>query len=500
MTDMTPARTGRASLAALVTTGALLLAGGVDAIAASPATRAVPITAPQVGATPKPGATKKTTKTTKKAPTRKGKVKPGAKPTKPGKPTPKPTKPTKPGTPVPPRPTPTTPAPTPTTPAPTTPAPTPTTPAPTPTTPAPTTPAPTPTATAPGTPVPSPTTPVPTTPAPTTPVPSGGFVPVRSFSTTVLGMTSPAQGELWVAVATADGAAALQHKVGSTWTDVSLPERVDVTTWDTATLSGTGSDDVWLVVGGKLFHFDGQAWTVVAVPDGSKATTVFDVAGPDVYVGVYGFDAPSGVFHVSGDTWSPLGAPAPISDRPHIVQDLKVVDGQVFAAWAYPTFSAAHREHVDQYVNGAWVPLYDSTDIAGGHYQEYPVWLMPDAATHLDLGWSSVTGTPGVPQCLTYSATVKAANPCTTQVAAGAGALLADGRAVIGGSDHRDVVHPEDPMHEASFVVRDARGVETPLTGTPGDATLFLTVEPGTNHAWAVTRAGDVVQLQEWRG
>lgn len=326
-------------------------------------------------------------------------------------------------------------------------------------------------------------------------------MPVREFTDAVIGLTAPARDEVWVATRTADGTVALQHKVGSAWSDVALPVRVEVSQWDKATLHGTAANDVWLAVAGSLFHFDGGAWVKVAVPGGATVTALRDVPGHDVYVGTLAQDAgSSAVYRVSGSTWTSLGAPEQQGGRQHVAQEIRIVDGRVFVEWSYPSFSALYQEHVDEYRDGVWNTLFTTEANGGGSYLKVNAWLVPDASTHLAFGWKSNSGFPYLPECSVHRTDGKPVNPCTSQVAVSAGALLGDGRVVLGGEDYRDQRDVSAPIHEASFVVRDAAGVETPLTGTPGDKTLFMAVEPGTEHAWAVTQAGGTIQLQEWRG
>lgn len=86
---------------------------------------------------------------------------------------------------------------------------------------------------------------------------------------------------------------------------------------------------------------------------------------------------------------------------------------------------------------------------------------------------------------------------CTTRFVVAAADRLRDGRIVVGERDHRRSGTPTAP---GGFGIRSRSGAERVLSGDPGDTTIALAAEKGTNTAWAVTRTGDVTSLQRFAG
>lgn len=324
---------------------------------------------------------------------------------------------------------------------------------------------------------------------------ASGFEPGRVLKGTALAMHSPTKGQLWIAERTNDGKILLEHKSGRYWGSYRL--NIPVGAGDTVDLHGAGND-MWLTAAGQLWHFKGRSWSKVATPGKAAATTVFDVAGPTVYVGLSGEAKNTGIYTLRNGRWSSLGRPsdngmpAPFFSP----KDVQVVGGKVFANWEASPRSATVWWNAFVYQNGSWGSPFASHSFGSGSYNHLGAWLVPNTTTQYTFGSASSVseGLPWFARCRAW--TQKAGDiTCTTRFAAGAGAVLPDGRMVLGGSDYK---YYTSPKVEGQFGIRTADGTERTIPGNPGDATLAMTVEPGGSTVWAATVSGKTTRLQSW--
>ncbi|GMA42340.1 hypothetical protein [Mobilicoccus caccae] len=327
---------------------------------------------------------------------------------------------------------------------------------------------------------------------------AAGFTPVRTLTGDVMAMTSTAKGQLWIAARGADDKLVLQHKDGARWRTHRMP--MQVSPHDDVELHGSARGDVWMVAAGTLWHYTGSRWQKVSLPAGTTATAVYDVAGRDAYVGLRGDVRTTGVYTLRGSRWISHGRPDD-GDHPYPPAwhptDLRVADGKLFGNWMGRSSSAAQWQNSFAYEGGTWTNLFQTHFIGGGSYATLGAWLVPDATTQIVMGsGSSSSDMPWYPTCTMWTK-AEGEKSCTSQWATGAAALLRGGRVVVGGMDYQ---HPAQSKVEATFGIRTRDGGERLISGDPGDRTVAMAVEPGTDIAWAATRTGSVTTLQNWKG
>jgi ligand-binding sensor domain-containing protein len=101
---------------------------------------------------------------------------------------------------------------------------------------------------------------------------------------------------VWIlGTATEAGTSALLRADGKTWRAVPLPVGYQPAFGGTG-LRGTSDQDLWLVTGLSVFHYDGQSWSAPVVLPGSGQFGIRDIwplAVDDVWAGLYHFDGAS---------------------------------------------------------------------------------------------------------------------------------------------------------------------------------------------------------------
>jgi hypothetical protein len=102
----------------------------------------------------------------------------------------------------------------------------------------------------------------------------------------------------------------LLHWDGSAWTRVELPTAAGNGPRGVASLWGTAANDVW-AVGGKdasadTWHFDGDHWTEVPVVDAKPFTKVWGACASDYWAVARAEPRP---WHYDGRAWSPVALP-----------------------------------------------------------------------------------------------------------------------------------------------------------------------------------------------
>lgn len=130
------------------------------------------------------------------------------------------------------------------------------------------------------------------------------FVQQQSGATdTLYGIWGAADDDLWAVGGTPDASSTAIHFDGTSWTPASLPQNGGAyfKVW------GSAANDVF-VVGqyGKIYHFDGRAWTEQQSGAG-KNVSLFTVAGrssTDVYA--VGGQGTAVALHYDGSSWSPV--------------------------------------------------------------------------------------------------------------------------------------------------------------------------------------------------
>lgn len=333
--------------------------------------------------------------------------------------------------------------------------------------------------------------------------PAAGFRAVRTTAAPVVAMHSPARGQVWFLERDASGRIILQRNDDGRWSTTRLP--VTHTDYQKPDLHGSAANDVWVTAGGQLWRFDGRRWSRVGLPAGARATTVHDVPGPSVYVGLSGDLRTTGIYRLERGRWTSLGRPADSgTDTPYgpsyTPTDLTRTDGRWFATWLARPKSAAQWEMAAAYENGTWKPLYQTYMYGSGTYVRLGAWLVPtrdDQLVFTTWRYSSDDPSAASGSCTRWTKAHGTTQPCRTTWAVGAAAVLPNGNIVLGGDDVRRA--GQAPV-EGTFGIRTKAGVEKYVGGDPGDATLAMTVEPRTTRVWAATKKGDVTTIQRWDG
>lgn len=331
-----------------------------------------------------------------------------------------------------------------------------------------------------------------------------GFTPVRQLGTISgngkpVAMTAPAKGVVFVLSADADKKAEVQRittttRRGSTSTSV-VRYRLGTPLGDPgrATIDGTAANDVWVTANGGLWRFDGRRFTKLSLPHGESAVTVADEPGSGVYVGTEsasdGGEVWRGTVGRRGDTsWKSTGHASRegFPDYGLPILGLRVVDDRVFGMWAQQ-YSANLARVVYELDSGSWVSKYTAnTWHPSGGTTEY-TWLAPKAGEQVLL--ERYETHPGAaPVLLTKAWSSGELNGCLRgkpeEWVSQKGVVLADGRLITDGF----------------FVSLGACNRPRRIAGDPGNKTLTMTAERGSNAAWAVTQHGDRVQLQRFTG
>ena len=374
-------------------------------------------------------------------------------------------------------------------------------------------------------------------PAETRPVPipiQEGFIPVRAFggivaTDTPLAIEATDRGTLWLAARGRNGKLVMLRTNGARALTVQRQELdVQVSDNDGVTLDGSG-DEAWMTVAGQLWHLHSGTWRRIAddrvyisVP---TAQAVADAPGAGAYVAMRQFDERTGGYRswiiwtdgaqsralppLPGTDRGPIKEPLDPSDRltgptrplpvttPEAVA-LRVARGTVFAELRKS--GAVTTSEVYAHRRGDWHRLYEKDYSAEDGTAKVTAWLVPAADRHLLLGEvysgsdrSKAHRIDGLSR--TWTARLGERSDSTTGLVGAAG-VLANGKTVIGNNAYRGEV----TSHASGFVLRTAAGKETPLSGDAGRETMAMTVEPGTNTAWALTRNGTTVQLQRYAG
>jgi len=330
--------------------------------------------------------------------------------------------------------------------------------------------------------------------------PAAGFRPVHRAVAEVVAMTSPARGQVWFVERAGNGRVVLERKVGNRWSTTRLPIRLESDA--RVKIHGSAANDVWLTAAGQLWHFDGRRWSRTGLPGGARATTVHDVPGSDVYVGLSGGRDTTGIFRMRRGRWTSLGRPADLDIDAKIgptyrPTDLTQAEGRWFATWNPIAHNATYSEVSFVLERRGWVQPFQTLFKGAGEYNELGAWLVPSRDVQLALGRSarSLGSTRGG----TCKVWIKGSGEqqCTTRWAVGAAALLANGNIVVGGDDYAPT---GKPTVQGTFGIRTKAGAEKLVAGDPGDKTLAMAVEPGTSMVWAATKKGGTTTIQSWKG
>lgn len=354
------------------------------------------------------------------------------------------------------------------------------------------------------------------------PLEPAGFVSVATFGGIVatsmpVALDAVRADELWIAMRDPDGRLSM-HRAKGPGARVDRTQRLTVNAepGDPIVVDGSGGE-AWLSASGSLWHLDSGRWrhvsTVVAAGSAPTVTTVADAPGPGAYVGLSRFDESQGrsrswVAWTDGNTWRALpGGPGQIEGKEPIiggrdltprVNRIRVAGGQVFAEWR--TDSVTRRDEVFAYAGGKWQSIYSAGFVFPYGAMHVTAWLVPNARRHLLLGEvfsGSHRETAHHIEGFAHTwAPRSGMQRGTTTGLVGAAAVLANGKTVIGNNAYKGEV----TSLPSGFVLRSTAGKETPLGGDAGSETLAMTSVPGSNTAWALTRNGETIQLQRYKG
>lgn len=326
-----------------------------------------------------------------------------------------------------------------------------------------------------------------------------GFSPVRQLSGQARSVLAVGD-DVWVAEKGGDGKVLLERSRSGTWSTSTLPVTAD----NTLALSGSASDDVWLVSGGQLWHYT-STWTKQTLAENTTATAVLDVAGPDVFVGTrtsapteFGTDSYAELRRFDGTIWTSLGGPELPTQWTFAgsepITRIRQVDGSIFAETNLQPPSSYALWQVYAVTGTRWTPAIGTGEVGHGANSRTPGWISYSATNQLFLGTENGEPQPA-PICRTLINTVQ--STCSTTTAVGAAVKLADGRVIIGGNDWRtSFIGQPKTYGQGTFRARATDGTETPIKGDPGEATVDLSTANAV--VWAITTSGDRSTLQRY--
>lgn len=297
-------------------------------------------------------------------------------------------------------------------------------------------------------------------------------------------LLSPANGQMWVAVSTADGLRIDRYSGGTKTSTVynGVPNGV---------MSGTATDDVWLNAGTALWHFDGTDWHEITLPTGPKGeamypTAMADVTGPDFYVMFQYFSDDGDAYaktlgRYDGTSWTLLGEPSGDYDFESVTALAVTDDGIVALASTYRGL----QEYVFSYVNGAW-----TTPVQVGHYLccTYERWAydwVVTSPTDIWLYGDDINDTANEAWCAHFDGTAIDDRPCvagrSTSIAQAE--ALPDGTVMVGGDKFDRLKQPDQ---------------STPVGALGMTSVRSMAVERGTGVVWAVVNGPNGDRLMRY--
>ncbi|WP_409484849.1 hypothetical protein [Arsenicicoccus dermatophilus] len=343
---------------------------------------------------------------------------------------------------------------------------------------------------------------------------AGGFAPVTTLDFDALRIASPAAGQSAVAGirradATSEGPLVVATATGRSWTTTTL----DATAQDVRIAASDGKTFV-MGVGEKpsLWQHDGRRWTRLSLPttvETMRSMALTSAHGTPVVIGTPTQGAvPAGstasqslmVTRYADGTWqgrattfdganpAPGGVAAPylaLAVQGHVLSTTRQVSGHpvvqdLSTSPATPllAFGLRYRTVLD---TPAGFTAQGPTEVVGWGSR-----LASDST-----GSRTETGL-----CRRSSGTDCPAPPWAVSAAT----RLADGRDVLGGRDTAATTDREGTVLrrvEGGFAYAAPGATPTPVAGDPGDTTSSIAAEPTGTTVWALTRAGDLRQVQK---
>lgn len=196
-------------------------------------------------------------------------------------------------------------------------------------------------------------------------------------TSTLFGVWGASTNDVWaVGGDTTANTGVLWHFNGTAWTDTPLPENLGsqvilYKVW------GTSASDVWTVgSNGTTLHYDGRAWTRVAIPTSARGP-LFTVHGSGATRIAVGGNASGIILEGNGMTWRHVDLP----DAPRLAGVWVAPSASPLAVGAqgsvYMRRNGSWREvarppHTDQEFHAVWVDPTGSVWAVGGQTQVTP--------------------------------------------------------------------------------------------------------------------------------
>ncbi|MCH8614240.1 hypothetical protein [Arsenicicoccus dermatophilus] len=326
-----------------------------------------------------------------------------------------------------------------------------------------------------------------------TPAPLG-FTVQRTLGIDAESLATPAAGDVWVA-GRSRGQLVVQHVARGR---VSTQRLGAVAADAVVRLTASSPQDVWVTDGKRLLHSRGRGFSQVALPEGiGGVTNLVDVPGPGCYVTAGAGRSTATVWRFTGAGWAEVATYGSYAAQ----GPAAVAFG---ATPMMPRGTEASRPTTEQ----LFVPVGGTAVDVAPTWQAPPTssaWLfagaavVPESARSATVyGFSSYISsstTRGDSRGVRHLADGAIAWPVT------GAARLANGITVLGGSDTAALGTQQHgiPLFGAAqgrFALHRADGSVQVVAGDPGDRTVQVSVEKGTDVAWALTRTGTVSRLQ----
>lgn len=182
---------------------------------------------------------------------------------------------------------------------------------------------------------------------------------------TLFGIWGSGPSDIWTVggdINVSHDGARLWHYDGSAWTEVALPEQAAAKVamykvW------GTGPSDAWIVGGeGTILHWDGAAWTL---SESGMTRTLFTIAGDDAGVYAVGGQVSGSILRFDGAAWS--------DETPQLASQQNGVSARTGCAPA----SVGVGGSVFTRVESGWVA---DSRLPGTYLDLHGVWVDPDCA------------------------------------------------------------------------------------------------------------------------
>ncbi|MCH8612059.1 hypothetical protein [Arsenicicoccus dermatophilus] len=343
---------------------------------------------------------------------------------------------------------------------------------------------------------------------------AGGFAPVTTLDFDALRIASPAAGQSAVAGirradATSEGPLVVATATGRSWTTTTL----DATAKDVRIAASDGRTFV-MGVGEKpsLWQHDGQRWTSLPLPttvETMRSMALTSAHGTPVVIGTPTQGAvPAGrtasqslvVTRYLEGTWqgkaTPFEGTNPAPGGVAVPYLALAVQGHVLATTrqvsGYPQVQDLSTSPATPLL-GFWLRYRTVLDTPGGFTAQGPTEIV---------GWGSRQasdssgGRTETGLCLRSSGT-----DCPAPVwAVSAATQLEDGRTVLGGRDTAATTDRDGTVRQrvpGGFAYAAPGTTPTPVAGDPGETTLSIAAEPTGTTVWALTRTGDLRQVQK---